>query len=61
MILFYIFISYMIMLGMIIETYKDVSSIPKEAYFMFAISPFLLPILIGMMMAESDENNDEQF
>lgn len=52
MILTYVFLSYMIMLGMMIETYEG-KSIPTEAFFMFAFSPFVLPVLIGMMIAEN--------
>jgi hypothetical protein len=41
------------MLGMMIESYKDVKRTPIEAWFMFALSPFILPILIGVMLAEN--------
>lgn len=49
----YIFISYLVMLGMMIESYKDVKHTPMEAWFMFVFSPFILPILIGTMLAEN--------
>ena len=45
------------MLGMILETYEG-RSIPIEAYFMFALSPIVLPILIGMMLVEKSKRND---
>lgn len=57
MILFYFFLSYMIMLGMILETY-DGKSIPGEAWFMLILSPIILPVLIGAMLIEKS-NRDE--
>jgi len=57
MILLYIFISYTVMLGMMLETY-DGKSIPGEAWFMFALSPFILPVLIGAMLVEKSKNNE---
>ena len=57
MILLYVFISYMIMLGMMLETY-DGKSIPGEAWFMFALSPVILPVLIGGMLMEKSKDNE---
>lgn len=57
MILLYMFISYMVMLGMMIETYYK-RSIPGEAWFMIVLSPFILPILIGMMLIEKSKDNE---
>lgn len=54
MILLYILLSYMIMLGMMIETYEG-KSVPTEAFFMFAFSPIVLPVLIGMMIVENQK------
>jgi len=48
MITLYIFISYLVMLGMMIESYRKQDYIPTEAWFMFALSPIMLPIIIGM-------------
>jgi hypothetical protein len=45
------------MLGMMLETY-DGKSIPGEAWFMFALSPFILPVLIGSMLVEKSKNNE---
>ncbi len=53
----YIFISYLVMLGMMIETYYKRST-PMEAYFMFALSPFLLPILVGMYLIEKTKDDE---
>ena len=58
MILFYFFLSYMIMLGMIIENYEK-KPIPTEAYFMFFLSPVMLPVLIGMMLTEKSKKDNE--
>ncbi len=57
MILFYFFLSYMIMLGMMLETY-DGKSIPTEAWFMLVLSPIILPVLIGSMLVEKSKNNE---
>ena len=59
LLLLYCFITYMVMLGMIIETYhKD--SAPTEAWWMFVFSPFICPILIGMGVAEDKTKNNKQ-
>jgi len=57
MIELYLFLSYMIMLGMMIESYYK-RSIPTEAYFMFALSPFILPIIIGMILTEKTKDDE---
>ena len=57
MILFYFFLSYTIMLGMIFETY-DGKSIPSEAWFMLLISPIILPVLIGGMLIEKSKKDE---
>lgn len=57
MILLYVFISYMVMLGMMLETY-DGKSIPGEAWFMFAFSPVILPVLIGGILMEKSNRNE---
>ncbi len=57
MILLYFFLSYMIMLGMILETY-DGKSIPSEAWFMLLLSPIILPVLIGAMLVEKSKKDE---
>jgi len=47
----YIIISYLVTLGMIIESYKD-KTIPTEAWFMLLLSPITLPIIVGIEIAE---------
>jgi len=46
------------MLGMMIESYED-KPIPTEAYFMLLFSPFVLPILIGMIINEKYKRDDK--
>ena len=55
--LIYCAVCYLVVLGMIIETYSK-RSLPTEAYFMFALSPFILPILIGMMLTEKSKDDE---
>ena len=57
MILLYLFLSYMIMLGMILETY-DGKSIPSEAWFILILSPIILPVLIGAMLVEKTKRDE---
>ena len=47
----YIFLSYLITLGMMIESYAK-NTIPLEAYFIWALSPITCPIIIGMEISE---------
>jgi len=59
MILLYIFISYMIMLGMIIQDSND--NVPNYVWAFWIFSPIVLPIVIGMMLVENKpkSNNHE--
>ena len=61
MILLYIFISYMIMLGMIIQDKNLNSDIPSYVWAFWIFSPIVLPIMIGMMLVENKPkyNNHE--
>ena len=47
----YIVLSYLVILGMMIENYSE-NEPPKEAWLMFTISPIILPVLIGMIIAK---------
>ena len=47
----YIILSYLIVAGMIFESYAD-KTVPLEAYFVFALSPITCPIIIGMSISE---------
>lgn len=57
MITLYIFISYMVMLGMMLETY-DGESIPAAGWLMILISPIMLPIFIGAMLVEKSKDDE---
>jgi hypothetical protein len=49
----------MIMMGMMIESYDKSKDIPTEGYFMWALSPFIFPIVLGMVLAESKSKDNE--
>lgn len=57
MIPLYIFISYMVMLGMMLEAY-DGERIPSSSWAIWAFSPILLPIFIGMMLTEKSKDDE---
>ena len=52
MIITYIIISYLVMLGVMIENYKKMDDMKTEAIVAYIFSPILLPILIGMMIGK---------
>jgi len=54
----YLFLSYMIIVGMMLETYED-RSIPREAWFLFILSPIVLPIVIGMWLIQHGEKDEK--
>ena len=56
MILLYMFISYMVMIGMTLESYHN-RKIPIEVYLILIFSPIILPIIIGMMIEENATKN----
>ena len=47
----YIIISYLVMLGMIIQANKSIDSVTKKEWIVFIFSPWILPIIIGMMIS----------
>jgi hypothetical protein len=49
----YIFISYLVTLGMILESYTS-KNIPLEAYFVWALSPITCPIIVGMEITKKN-------
>ncbi len=51
MITLYIITSYLVMLGMMIQANESVDTITSKEWVIFSLSPFTLPILIGMMIA----------
>ena len=52
MITLYIVISYLVMLGVMIENYKKIDDMKAEATVAYIFSPIVLPILIGMMIGK---------
>ena len=59
MILLYMFISYMMMLGIIFENYEKNSDVPLSSWMIWLFSPIVLPIIIGMMLDEKKNKNNE--
>ena len=57
MILLYMFISYMVMLGMMLDAYGK-ETIPAQAWCIYALSPFFCPIFIGMAISEKTKDNE---
>ena len=54
----YLFFSYTIVLGMIIETYEK-KTIPMDTWVIYIFSPIVFPIIIGMMLSEKSKNVEE--
>ena len=53
----YVVFSYLVLLGMIIQSYGEKET-PAYAWCVFIISPFVLPVLIGMMLIDNyDKSN----
>ena len=48
----YVLISYLVMLGALIEYNDNLESTSIKEWAIFLISPFVLPIIIGMMIAK---------
>jgi hypothetical protein len=55
MIALYIFITYSIMLGMLIESFRKTHDVPTEAWFIWLLSPITFPVIIGMEIADKKE------
>jgi len=52
MIITYIIISYLVMLGVMIESYDKIDDVKGYAIASYIFSPIVLPILIGMMLGK---------
>lgn len=48
----YIIVSYLVILGMMIEEYSTLDQVTRKAYIAFIFSPIVLPMLIGMMISK---------
>ena len=55
MITLYIFISYLVMLGMMMASYMKSHQVPTEAWFILALSPVTFPVIMGMEIADKKE------
>ena len=55
MITLYVFITYLVMLGMLIESFRKTQQVPTEAWFIWALSPITFPVIIGMEIADKRE------
>lgn len=55
--LIYCMICYLVVLGMMVESY-DKERIPLSSWIAWLFSPIVLPILIGMMLTEKRESNE---
>ena len=49
----YIIVSYLVMLGMMIQANESIDTITSKEWIIFTLSPFTLPILIGMMISKN--------
>ena len=52
MITLYIVISYLVMLGVMIESYEKLDDMKGYAIASYIFSPIVLPVLIGMMISK---------
>ena len=52
MIVLYIIASYLVMLGVFIETYDRLDNVKASSIAAYMCSPIVLPILIGMMLGK---------
>lgn len=52
MITLYIVLSYLVMLGVMINNYNKAQDVRSEAVFVYIISPITLPIIIGMIISD---------
>jgi hypothetical protein len=54
-ILLYVMVTYLVMLGMLIQSFIKNQDIPIEAWFIWLLSPITFPVIIGMEIAERKE------
>ncbi len=52
MITLYVMITYLVMLGILIQSFTKNHNVPTEAWFIFALSPITFPVIIGMEIAD---------
>jgi len=54
-ILLYVMVTYLIMLGMLIQSFTKNQDVPTEAWFIWLLSPITFPVIMGMEIAEKKE------
>jgi hypothetical protein len=54
MITLYIIVTYLVNLGMMIQSYKDPWKVGAESWLILFTSPITCPIIIGMSIADRD-------
>jgi hypothetical protein len=55
-ILLYVMVTYLVMLGMLIESFVKNQDVPTEAWFIWLLSPITLPVIIGMEIASNKQS-----
>lgn len=55
MMILYVMITYLVMLGMLIESFRKTHDVPTEAWIIWALSPISFPIIIGMEIADKQQ------
>jgi hypothetical protein len=51
----YVIIAYLVMLGMLIESFRKTQNVPTEAWIILALSPITFPLIMGMEIADKKE------
>jgi hypothetical protein len=54
-ILLYVMVTYLVMLGTLIQSFTKSNNVPIEAWFIWLLSPITFPVIIGMEIAERKE------
>lgn len=48
----YVMITYLVMLGMLIQSFTKNQEVPTEVWFIWLLSPITFPVIIGMEIAD---------
>jgi hypothetical protein len=51
----YVMITYLVMLGMLIESFRKNHNVPTEVWIIWALSPITFPVIIGMEIADKQQ------
>jgi hypothetical protein len=55
MMILYVMITYLVMLGMLIESFRKNHNVPTEVWIIWALSPITFPVIIGMEIADKQQ------